>query len=651
MLKSNLMKLEQFIIDSSTSIEYPQSPEVLNHHWSCFLLSGQLTYSIKSLSDSEMSQVKSFTFPMILKQNRQAVKSELENFVMLHSDQAINTSIYCSTIDEFGVFWTHETNSFEEILRLKVNQYADMVRDTGSKFLKYFEKYLKNIEDFLFKGNYHICSEYRDFIVSIFWQYEDSEFLNEILFMPLDKQQIKFNEFLVEVNEEIMVKKSIFLKEFPDKVFSKYCLWYLKNFQGNWKKMVEERDLGIEKSFMNGSEQIISELCKGNIKVFDICMCSEVIKAHVLSILIILIPNKLLPQDEKLQELLKLLGGYNYLEDRVKFREVSKLSSILESYWELVNEKTRFFLIVSFAISLIEPKTSYSAAHRELLKVLISHLLYPFPKNNNPLLLFLEYQIPLVSNNYLNNPIVIYTEKKCFSNTQEARKKKSLKLVNIWKKNTAGCLIIVPGSLGNIETFIDTHRILLDRPWNSESFAYKWNPASSIGNNIMAIPEMIFAGAQAYKGNFVAAIRNLIGAVSKVDLDVVKCQAKRAGIRLAECIGQEDYFKKHPVCLLGEDSGCEVIFYCLKELSRQGRSVHDVIFIGGIKKQPNSWRISVEAVTGRIVNCYTKSFNLFDQLSLKTPLKSSKFGSSKIDSYDISGISKDYSKILSLIGY
>lgn len=649
-----MLKLEQHIIDSSASIKYPKNFNELEFDWAKLLLEGWTKYKIKPLSDSKKEELYLSTFPIMLLKNKEAIKQELKNFVNLLSESTIKNSILHSTVNEFGIFLTSEIDSFENLLGQKVSQYNEMVTDIIGKKFKYLEKYLKRIDSFLLTENFPICLEYRNLITSIFWEYQNSEFFSKLLLRRHDNQRNEFNQFLIRIIEEINAKKLIYLKEIPNKVFDRYFNWYLKQYQLIWTSELKKRDLIIEQNFINTSEEIIYDIISGDLKLFDDTLCSEMLKKNLLNILIKLIPDKLESQDEKLQILIKSLGGDKNIQKELKFKEKSSIASSLETYWELTNEKTTYFIIICFAISIMNNKEPYTAVHRQLLKLLICHLLYPLSKCTTPLLQFLEYQIPLISDNYPNSPIVFYTENQKPIGSKKIKligKNKSLKLIDIHKQKTAACLIIVPGTLKDIEKMNENYRNLLKRPWNSKSFIYKWNSSLSISINTADSSGFSLAFINPFNVNFLNVTKNVLGALTKINFELVKSKAKYAGICLAECIEREEYFKNYPVCMFGEDEGCEVIFYCLKQLSKKGIFVHDVIFLGGVKKKPDSWRISLEAVAGRIINCYTSSFNSFAWLAqgnISGPLK---FENHEIELYDISDISKDYSKILSLINY
>lgn len=654
MLKNKMLELEQFILDSCTCIEYPQNLEALADHWSRFLLHGQYSFKIESLSDKQKEKIKASTFPILIKHNSQAIKTSIQIFINIQLNQAIQFSLRCTTMQEFSTYWSQEVNSFENLLSTKLSEFSSMLLKNENKFFKCFNIYTKGVENFLLSDEFFLCSDYREIIVTIFWTYENNEVLNKLLYRPADKQQKEFNEYLVMISKEIKAKKEGLLANFPDKIFDRYFQWFLVGIKDEWKKSVERRDSVIEENFINASERIIGNLCNGSMKIFDSSLCAEEVNNLVLDIFLCLVPEKLLPKDKKLEKLMRTLGGPNFIFADARFRDVSKLPAYLEFFWEITNQSINNLLITSFAFCLISTESIYTPVHRQLLQSLISYLLFPIPKLHSPLLLFLEHQIPNISKNYSNNPTVFYIERKQNNKIpsvfSSVTKKKSLKLVNIRKKNTASSLIIIPNNSEKTENFNKKFGHLTEKPWNSETFIFKWNPILAVAQSADAVPGMMMAGFHAYYGNIFSALGNAIGAIAKVDFNSTKAQAKNAGIRLAQCISSEEYFKKHPVCLYGEESGCEVVFYCLKELSRKGEFVHDVILIGGVNKNVNSWNIAIEAVAGRLIFCYTKAFRPLNVLQFKNPLKVLKGENSKIENFDISKISNSR-EILTLIGY
>ena len=81
-------------------------------------------------------------------------------------------------------------------------------------------------------------------------------------------------------------------------------------------------------------------------------------------------------------------------------------------------------------------------------------------------------------------------------------------------------------------------------------------------------------------------------------------KAKVTGVLLAKYIN-ENIMKNASISLLGFSLGTQVIYSCLKELARLGRTVHNVYFLGGAVSIDSDWPICQKAVAGKIFNCYS----------------------------------------------
>jgi hypothetical protein len=84
-------------------------------------------------------------------------------------------------------------------------------------------------------------------------------------------------------------------------------------------------------------------------------------------------------------------------------------------------------------------------------------------------------------------------------------------------------------------------------------------------------------------------------------------KAAMTGILLADIIARLDGRKK--VVLIGHSLGARVIFYTLSALStKQSKKIKDVILLGGAIDRTNEqeWNQCANAVSGRIVNCWSK---------------------------------------------
>lgn len=91
-----------------------------------------------------------------------------------------------------------------------------------------------------------------------------------------------------------------------------------------------------------------------------------------------------------------------------------------------------------------------------------------------------------------------------------------------------------------------------------------------------------------------------------------KLKAKLVGKILGLFLVSNEDFKKYQINLVGFSLGCQVIKYCIKEISKikgARNMINNVLFLGGatsISDKKNWKNILKNVVGGRIINCYSK---------------------------------------------
>lgn len=109
----------------------------------------------------------------------------------------------------------------------------------------------------------------------------------------------------------------------------------------------------------------------------------------------------------------------------------------------------------------------------------------------------------------------------------------------------------------------------------------------------------------------------VLSALSKVVANpwhVAMSRAGQTGILLAELLARDD---GAPVTLVGHSLGCRVIYYTLEALGRMSRTrVANVVLLGGAvdRTDTQGWGLAVNAVNGKIFNCYSKKDSVLSVL-------------------------------------
>lgn len=152
-------------------------------------------------------------------------------------------------------------------------------------------------------------------------------------------------------------------------------------------------------------------------------------------------------------------------------------------------------------------------------------------------------------------------------------------------------------------------------------FALKWDPSllERLGGQIQSI-QTNFAVSMAHTwisftavGHILSPLSWPIGLISFAnDLDnawaMTMTRAEQASRALAAAIKETK--SPFPLSLIGFSMGARVIFYALIHLAREGKLdlVHNVVLAGTpTSHNVKNWRLARSAVTGRLVNAYSRN--------------------------------------------
>jgi hypothetical protein len=91
-------------------------------------------------------------------------------------------------------------------------------------------------------------------------------------------------------------------------------------------------------------------------------------------------------------------------------------------------------------------------------------------------------------------------------------------------------------------------------------------------------------------------------------------RAAQAGVQLAEALSRTS---DKQYTLVGHSLGCRVIYYALEALStKREKYVTNVVLLGGAvgRKDHDGWTRALDAVSGKILNCYSSQDMILDRL-------------------------------------
>jgi hypothetical protein len=247
---------------------------------------------------------------------------------------------------------------------------------------------------------------------------------------------------------------------------------------------------------------------------------------------------------------------------------------------------------------------------------------------------------------------------------------KSKKSNKICKELTLECCKEVPslhitlaisGWLSQNDEFSTSWDPLVNYPFQGRTYALRWE--SSNLNSLKS--EIITAGGVLTILGLAIPVLLPLNAYLVAKSPFVKAtkRAKLAGKALASFI-KEDVFGKAPISLVAFSLGTSVVLHCLLQLSKDTViKVHDVVLLGGAAPLDTKlWKRAKKAVSGRMINCYSKSDRilsvLYSAANLKHSIGNFEIKVKGVENYDVTHIApghQDYrnhlDKILQRIKY
>ena len=173
--------------------------------------------------------------------------------------------------------------------------------------------------------------------------------------------------------------------------------------------------------------------------------------------------------------------------------------------------------------------------------------------------------------------------------------------------------LAISGWLSQNDEFSTSWDPLVNYPFQGRTYALRWESsnAHSLKSEIikaggilaifgLAIPVLLPLNAYfVAKSPFIKAVK----------------RAKLAGEALASFI-KENVFGKAPISLVAFSLGTSVVLYCLLKLAKERvNKVHDVVLLGGAAPLDAAlWKRAKKAVSGRMINCYSKSDKILSLL-------------------------------------
>jgi hypothetical protein len=222
--------------------------------------------------------------------------------------------------------------------------------------------------------------------------------------------------------------------------------------------------------------------------------------------------------------------------------------------------------------------------------------------------------------------------------------------------------LAISGWLSQKDDFIEQWDRLVNYSFQGRLYALRWD-SSDLGSvfSKMFIAGGIFAvsGMNPFTlvpfGAYLLIVKSKFVEASK--------QAKFAGEALATFI-KEDVFGKSPISLVAFSLGTSVVLYCLLKLVQERVSkVHDIVLLGGAAPlDVELWKRAKKAVSGRLINCYSKSDKILSKCyrlaMFKKAIGNSEIKVKGVDNYNVTHIAPghfDYrdslDKILQVIKY
>lgn len=621
-----LLLVEKTILDMIEEVDYPQLLKELENIWSCIFLTAISQHDMKNIKIKDQDNVKKATYPIMIIRNTSSIKVTTREYALSSVKESFENSLKSLTFKEFCIFWSDEVLKFQINLEERLYKYIGMHKNIEKLQFKFQDLYLKEAEKLILTHDSQWPQNYKSLLIDLFYPYENLLIIEDILQKPPESQEKVFNEILIWISEEIQINRRIIIPDFPESIFQRYLMWFLKGIKKSFKEKLITRDENIKNTFIDHSTIFIIELTSGEKKVFDRAYCSNMSKSLIATLVLKISPNEL--RSDPI--LLKLLESE--LEFNCKFFQVEDISpathsKLIKDLREQTTEICRNFILTSIVFMIFDScktKSQYLVYFREFICQLIKNFLFPYSNAplNSSIILHLESLATKYLSSQVECPGIIKGEAassgSAFSFLSSKKKEKSMKLVNIFPNASYSALIIIPSqNISTSETFKKTE-IFKSISNQCETFVYKWNPHNSFTGVIQVVPNLINAGYNAYLGNIVAACRNTLGALVNTDLNAFKTHAKAAASNLLKMImGNE--LKNKPISIFAEEGGCQVAYYFLKELCRTNMKVHNVFLIyNDVSKK--SWKVYKASVLGRFVNCAKKEFSPMKLALFKNPV-------------------------------
>ena len=209
--------------------------------------------------------------------------------------------------------------------------------------------------------------------------------------------------------------------------------------------------------------------------------------------------------------------------------------------------------------------------------------------------------------------------------------------------------IAISGWLSQNDNPQKSWRKLIDFFHQGETFNLKWE-ASSVAKSITesVIPIGLFIGKLAAYPLYMKSCETVSFAKDNpFYLRIGK--AKTTGKMLADIITTNKFLKSIPITLVSFSMGTRVVYECLKKLTIQGHCVHDVILLGGATpNKTEGWRKCRAAVTGRLINCFSREDSVlsiwFLAATMKKAIGTCPIEVEGIENFDVTDIIKGHNQ-------
>ena len=610
-----LLLVEKTILDMIEQVDYPKLLKELESIWSCIFLTSISNHDMKNINDKDQDRIKTATYPIMIIRNSSTIKVSTREYALSSVKESFDNSLKSLSFKGFCIFWSDEVLKFQTNLEERLYNYTGMHKNLEKLKLKFQDLYLQEVEKLILTHDSQWPLNYKSLLIDLFYPYENLLIIDDILQKPPESQEKVFNEILIWISEEIQINKNRMIPDFPESIFQRYLMWFLKGIKKSFKEKLTTRDENIKNTFIDHSTIFIIELASGEKTLFDQAYCFN-IPNHLLATLIFKISPNELRSNPIFLGLLESELGFKGKFFQVEDISPAAQSKLIKDMQEQTSEICRNFALTSIVFMIFNScsaKSQYSVYHREFLCQLIKNFLFPYSNAplNSSIILHLEFLAAKYLSPQVESPNIIKGEAassgSVFSFLSSKKKEKSMKLVNVMPNASYSALIIIPSqNISTSEAYTKTE-IFNSISNHSETFVYKWNPHNSFAGAIQVVPNLINAGYNAYLGNIVAACRNTLGALTNTDLNAFKTHSKAAASNLMKMVTGNE-FKNKPISIFAEEGGCQVTYYFLKELCRTNMKVHNVFLIyNNVSKK--SWKVYKASVLGRFVNCAKKEFS------------------------------------------